>query len=57
MMVMAVTECNQNDLLEDVTEFIQLLRELDDEQKRELRGMIRGMHTMKEILKERPSIS
>lgn len=40
----------QSSQLEDVKEYIQLLQTLDADQKRELRGIIRGMQVMKELM-------
>lgn len=40
----------QSNQIEDVTEYIQLLQTLDADQKKELRGIIRGMQVMKEIM-------
>lgn len=40
----------QNDQLEDVKEYIQFVRTLTEDEKKEFRGMIRGMQTMKDIL-------
>lgn len=39
----------QNDQLEDVEEYIRFLKTLSNDEKKELRGIIRGMQTMKDI--------
>lgn len=39
--------CSQ---IEDAKEFLDLLKTLNSDEKKELRGMIRGMRAMKEIL-------
>ncbi len=36
--------------LEDVKEYIQFLQTLNEDQKKEIRGIIRGMQAMKEIM-------
>ena len=40
----------QGDQLEDVKEYIQFLKTLTADEKKEFRGMIRGMQTMKDML-------
>ena len=40
----------QGDQLEDIEEYIQFVQTLTDDEKKEFRGMIRGMQTMKDIL-------
>lgn len=40
----------QDDQLEDIKEYIQFLKILNKDEKREFRGIIRGMQTMKDML-------
>lgn len=40
----------QIDQLEDVEEYIRFLKTLSNDEKKELRGIIRGMQTMKDML-------
>lgn len=40
----------QSSQLEDVKEYIQFLQTLNEDQKKEIRGIIRGMQAMKEIM-------
>ena len=40
----------QSSQLEEAKEFIALLKTLNSDEKKELRGMIRGMQAMKEIM-------
>lgn len=40
----------QDDQLEDIKEYIQFVRSLNEDEKKEFRGIIRGMQTMKDIL-------
>lgn len=41
----------QNDQLEDVEEYIRFLKTLSNDEKKEFRGIIRGMQTMKDMLR------
>lgn len=40
----------QSDQLEDIKEYIQFLQTLSEDEKKEFRGMMRGMQTMKDML-------
>ncbi len=40
----------QSSQLEDVKEYIQFLQTLNEDQKKEIRGIIRGTQAMKEIM-------
>lgn len=40
----------QGDQLEDIEEYIQFLKTLNKDEKREFRGMMRGMQTMKNMM-------
>ena len=40
----------QNDQLEDIEEYIQFLKTLNKDEKREFRGMMRGMQAMKNMM-------
>ncbi len=42
-----ITQCDQ---IEDVKEYILFLRTLNEDEKREFRGMIKGMQAMKEMM-------
>ena len=39
----------QNDQLEDIEEYIRFFKSLSKDEKKEFRGMIRGMQTMKDM--------
>ena len=39
----------QNNQLEDIEEYIRFLKTLSDAEKKEFRGMIRGMQVMKDM--------
>lgn len=41
----------QSSQLEDVKEYIQFLKTLDEDEKREFRGIIRGMQAMKDMMR------
>ncbi|MBD5529729.1 MAG: hypothetical protein HDR02_15200 [Lachnospiraceae bacterium] len=47
--LMENTENIQNDQLEDIEEYIRFLKSLSKDEKKEFRGMIRGMQTMKDM--------
>lgn len=47
--LMENTKNIQNDQLEDIEEYIRFLRSLSKDEKKEFRGMIRGMQTMKDM--------
>ena len=40
----------QGDQLEDIEEYIQFLKTLNKDEKREFRGMMRGMQAMKNMM-------
>lgn len=40
----------QSNQLEDIKEYIQFVQTLSEDEKKEFRGMIRGMQTMKDML-------
>lgn len=52
MAVGLITQENfiQSSQIEDVKEYIKLLQMLNEEEKREFHGFMRGMQTMKEIM-------
>ncbi|MDE5757655.1 MAG: hypothetical protein K2H85_03475 [Allobaculum sp.] len=47
--LMENTENIQNNQLEDIEEYIRFLKTLSDAEKKEFRGMIRGMQVMKDM--------